>query len=488
MHHGNQSVCAVTFTSAPASGPKPKCAHRTPGSLYFQHPKEYPHAISHTIPKRPTPSSRHWFALSAGFLVALAVLAYPPPRTPAPAPLPPSPPSVPRPIFSPKHIYSEAANPKADIVAGLAQARRSTSGSSLTLAATGAAIARSSTSTSTSPQTPNCWRRTSCSSMSGSVRWTPTSTSPPNTVYPSAKGFPRSLSLPRTAKSSTRNEPANLRTCATWTRTRSPSSWKSGRAERTLRCPAASAAASSARPRKVASSAGPRCSRGPSAGPYSASSTTTASMSHSRPPTRPSSLSFPALIVAAAVIGLLPDTAPVRFQLAEFFERVLPPGVSQLLDAAFEITPNHTHSVRALFSAGIVSFLGASNVIATLMEGFRRARELPTDPGPSGSAAGARSNWSPCAWLRWPCSASSSSSATPLPDGWYPSSARSRAPHIRHLGAHPLDRRRRCQRGTHRDDLSSGRAGQAAGAARPPRDAFHARSIASLPWTPPPHC
>jgi membrane protein len=88
---------------------------------------------------------------------------------------------------------------------------------------------------------------------------------------------------------------------------------------------------------------------------------------------------FPALIVAAAVIGLLPDTAPVRFQLAEFFERVLPPGVSQLLDAAFEITPNHTHSVRALFSAGIVSFLGASNVIATLMEGLRRARDLPAD-------------------------------------------------------------------------------------------------------------
>ena len=88
---------------------------------------------------------------------------------------------------------------------------------------------------------------------------------------------------------------------------------------------------------------------------------------------------FPALIVAAAVIGLLPDTAPVRFQLAAFFDRVLPPGVSQLLDAAFEITPMHTHSVRALFSAGIVSFLGASNVIATLMEGFRRARDLPVD-------------------------------------------------------------------------------------------------------------
>lgn len=88
---------------------------------------------------------------------------------------------------------------------------------------------------------------------------------------------------------------------------------------------------------------------------------------------------FPALIVAAAVIGLLPDTAPVRFQLAAFFDRVLPPGVSQLLDVAFEITPQHAHSVRALVGAGFVSFLGASNVIATLMEGFRRARELPPD-------------------------------------------------------------------------------------------------------------
>jgi membrane protein len=88
---------------------------------------------------------------------------------------------------------------------------------------------------------------------------------------------------------------------------------------------------------------------------------------------------FPALIVAAAVIGLLPDTAPVRFQMAAFFDRVLPPGVSPLLDTAFVNSPEHAHSVRALVSAGIVSFLGASNVIATLMEGLRRARELPVD-------------------------------------------------------------------------------------------------------------
>jgi len=88
---------------------------------------------------------------------------------------------------------------------------------------------------------------------------------------------------------------------------------------------------------------------------------------------------FPALIVAAAVIGLLPDTAPVRFQLAAFFDRVLPPGVGALLNSTFDSSPEHAHSVRALVSAGIVSFLGASNVIATLMEGLRRARELPAD-------------------------------------------------------------------------------------------------------------
>jgi membrane protein len=86
---------------------------------------------------------------------------------------------------------------------------------------------------------------------------------------------------------------------------------------------------------------------------------------------------FPALIVAAAVIGLLPDTAPVRFQLSAFFDRILPPDVSPLLDAYFQSSPKNTHTVRVLVGAGVVSFLGASNVIATLMEGFRRARGLP---------------------------------------------------------------------------------------------------------------
>jgi membrane protein len=86
---------------------------------------------------------------------------------------------------------------------------------------------------------------------------------------------------------------------------------------------------------------------------------------------------FPALIVAAAVIELLPDTARVRVQIAEFFDRILPPDVSPLLSAYFENSPRHTHSARAMVLAAVVSVWGAANVIGRLMEGFRRAYEMP---------------------------------------------------------------------------------------------------------------
>jgi len=49
---------------------------------------------------------------------------------------------------------------------------------------------------------------------------------------------------------------------------------------------------------------------------------------------------FPALIVAAAIINLLPDTAPLRFQVSAFFDRVLPPGVSPLFAIAFGNAPH----------------------------------------------------------------------------------------------------------------------------------------------------
>jgi len=86
---------------------------------------------------------------------------------------------------------------------------------------------------------------------------------------------------------------------------------------------------------------------------------------------------FPALIVAAAIVSLLPDTAPLRFQLATFFDRILPPDVSPLLQGYFVDSPHSPKSAHALIVAFVVSLIGASGVLATLMEGVRRANELP---------------------------------------------------------------------------------------------------------------
>jgi membrane protein len=88
---------------------------------------------------------------------------------------------------------------------------------------------------------------------------------------------------------------------------------------------------------------------------------------------------FPALIVAAAVVSSLPDNAPLRFQFSAFFDRVLPPDVSPLLQSYFVDSPHSTRSTRALIVAFVVSLMGASSVLATLMEGVRRANELPPD-------------------------------------------------------------------------------------------------------------
>ena len=88
---------------------------------------------------------------------------------------------------------------------------------------------------------------------------------------------------------------------------------------------------------------------------------------------------FPALIVASAVVGLLPDSAPIRFELAVFFDRVLPSDVSPLLASYFSVTEHTATSGRALVVAILVSITGASSVIATFMEGVRRAYELPSD-------------------------------------------------------------------------------------------------------------
>lgn len=88
---------------------------------------------------------------------------------------------------------------------------------------------------------------------------------------------------------------------------------------------------------------------------------------------------FPALIVCAALITLLPDTGPVRAELSEFFRRVLPANTVPVLAGYFSPKRQTQSSTRALVIAILVSISGAGSVIATLMEGLRRAAGLPAD-------------------------------------------------------------------------------------------------------------
>ena len=88
---------------------------------------------------------------------------------------------------------------------------------------------------------------------------------------------------------------------------------------------------------------------------------------------------FPALIVSAAGISLLPDTAPLRAAIGGFFDEVLPSDVFPLLTAYFVASPKSPYTARALVIAAIVSLSGASSVVSILMEGIRRALCLPRD-------------------------------------------------------------------------------------------------------------
>jgi membrane protein len=86
---------------------------------------------------------------------------------------------------------------------------------------------------------------------------------------------------------------------------------------------------------------------------------------------------FPALIIAAAFVGFLPYTAPLRFQLALVFNRILPSDVTPLLEGYFATTHHNPTSIQAFIAGVVVSATGASSVIVTFMEGFRRAHGLP---------------------------------------------------------------------------------------------------------------
>lgn len=88
---------------------------------------------------------------------------------------------------------------------------------------------------------------------------------------------------------------------------------------------------------------------------------------------------FPALIVLAAIVPLLPDTAPIRYEIADVVQRILPADVTPMIEGYFSPASEKFTSARALLLAVLVSISGASGVLATFMEGLRRAYGLPPD-------------------------------------------------------------------------------------------------------------
>lgn len=84
---------------------------------------------------------------------------------------------------------------------------------------------------------------------------------------------------------------------------------------------------------------------------------------------------FPALIVAAAVISRLPDGSLFRQQFSLIFIRVFPAQVTALLASYFPRGGNANAGLPV--GASLISLTGASGVLLTLMEGFRRAYCLP---------------------------------------------------------------------------------------------------------------
>jgi membrane protein len=89
---------------------------------------------------------------------------------------------------------------------------------------------------------------------------------------------------------------------------------------------------------------------------------------------------FPALIVCAAVISLLPDANVFKIEAGSFFDEVLPASVFPLLTSYFVSSAGpdgQPHTARALIIAALVGLTGGSSTIATLMQGLHRAAGVP---------------------------------------------------------------------------------------------------------------
>ncbi|HEY1208733.1 MAG TPA: YihY/virulence factor BrkB family protein [Terracidiphilus sp.] len=86
---------------------------------------------------------------------------------------------------------------------------------------------------------------------------------------------------------------------------------------------------------------------------------------------------FPALVVLTALLAQVPEGTSLVGEVRGAFEQFLPDDSMSLLRSAMEA--HKLYSVQLIFSAAGLSVFAGLGMMLSLMEGFRRAYELPFD-------------------------------------------------------------------------------------------------------------
>ena len=84
---------------------------------------------------------------------------------------------------------------------------------------------------------------------------------------------------------------------------------------------------------------------------------------------------FPALVVLTALLAQAPEGTSLVGEVRGAFEQVLPEGALSLLQSAMET--HRIHSTRLIVSAASLAVFASLGLMLSLMEGFRRAYQLP---------------------------------------------------------------------------------------------------------------
>jgi membrane protein len=86
---------------------------------------------------------------------------------------------------------------------------------------------------------------------------------------------------------------------------------------------------------------------------------------------------FPALLVLATLLALVPEGNSLMGELRLAFEQFLPPDTMDLVQ--YSLQAQSIHSTQLIFSAASLSVFAGLGLMLSLMEGFRRAYRLPRD-------------------------------------------------------------------------------------------------------------